>query len=270
MFMATTAHESQDFTRLRERGGYKSVEQMQKAGIKRAINDPAGAAKAISEGVDAQFNFMYDGRMGNNQKGDGAKYRGRGAIQITGKDNYQRIGEALGVDLINNPELLETNPTLAAKASIAWWEMRKKEDKNFLAATQNGDFKKVTKAVNGGMNGWEDRLAKLNRYASRDLNAAQDNNQITANNQAHKLINSNQPIAGSVVARAYDATEFVRNSMINQAQTKNINHNNKIDVVVNGGVNVQSSASTITGTTTDAMIGLNQGLNIMSFNNGLG
>lgn len=248
MFMATTAHESQDFTRLRERGGYKSVEQMQKAGIKRAINDPEGAAKAISEGVDAQFNFMYGGRMGNNQEGDGAKYRGRGAIQITGKDNYRKIGKALNVDLVNNPEWLETNPALAAKASITWWEMRKKEDKDFLAATQNGDFKTVTKAVNNGMNGWEDRLAKLNRYSSKGENTAQGINQIAA---------------------AYNTNELARNSMINQAQTKNINHNNKIDVVVNGGVNVQSSASTITGVASDAMIGLNQGLNIMSFNNGL-
>ncbi|OOF63844.1 PepSY domain-containing protein [Rodentibacter sp. Ppn85] len=107
---------------------------------------------------------------------------------------------------------------------------------------------------------------KANTKSIHLVSSALDYNK---NNKDRKLINSNQPIAGSVVARAYDATEFVRNSMINQAQTKNINHNNKIDVVVNGGVNVQSSASTITGTTTDAMIGLNQGLNIMSFNNGL-
>lgn len=259
MFMATVSHESQDFTKLREVGGYKSVEQMQKAGIKQAINDPDGAAKAIAGGVDSQFEFMYGGRMGNDQKGDGAKYRGRGAIQITGKDNYKRIGQALGVDLVNNPELLETDPMLAAKASLVWWRMKKQDDSKFREAIQQGDFKGVTKGVNGGLNGYNDRLARLDRYRDPQNKSA----------QGYKF-NPNQPIGGYAVANAVQSTETARNTMMSYAQPQNITNNQRTEVVINGGVNVQSSANTIAGTTADAALGIQQRFNVFAYNNGVG
>lgn len=106
---------------------------------------------------------------------------------------------------------------------------------------------------------------KANTKSIQLVSSALDYNR---NNRGSKL-DSTSPIGGEVVANAYNTSELARNSMINQAQTKNINHNNKTDIVINGGVNVQSSASTITGVASDAMAGLQQGLNIMSFNNGL-
>lgn len=255
MFLATVTHESSDFNRLREIGGYKSVEQMQKAGISRAKKDPEGAKRAIEQGVDAQFEFMYGGRMGNDQVGDGAKYRGRGAIQITGKDNYRRIGNMLGVDLVKNPELLEKDPVLAAKASIAWWENKKSESKSFKQAISTGDFEAVTKGVNNGLNGWEDRKKRYAMY-SRDVIPS-------------KTIDPNQPIGGYAVATALNATQQARQTMQNLAQPQSINNNQRTEVVINGGINVHSSASTITGTTQDAANGIKTSMSGLQFNTGL-
>lgn len=230
MFIATVRHESANYSRLRENGKYRSVEQMQKANIKRAIDDPEGARRAIAQGEDAIFEFMYGGRMGNNDVGDGAKYRGRGILQITGKSNYERIGKQLGVDLVNNPELLETDPDLSIRAAMVWWENKKKENAKFSKAIKDGDFKAVTYGVNGGYNGMSDRLAKYNSVM-RDLN---------------------QPLGGVEVANAIKAAQPNLNNMQNLAQGQNSVTNNKTDIVLNGGITVNSSSSTVTGTISDA------------------
>lgn len=96
----------------------------------------------------------YEGRkdLGNNHVGDGFKYRGRGLIQITGRKNYETCGIALKLDLINHPELLE-EPTNAARSAAWFWTMH---GCNQLA--ERGDFNGVTKRINGGLNGIEDRL----------------------------------------------------------------------------------------------------------------
>lgn len=96
----------------------------------------------------------YEGRtdLGNCRPGDGFKYRGRGLVQITGRANYAACGEALGVDLINQPELLEQ--PLHACMSAAWfWATR---GLNTLADA--GKFETITRRINGGLNGQRDRL----------------------------------------------------------------------------------------------------------------
>lgn len=99
----------------------------------------------------------YDTRtdLGNTPEkdGDGAKYKGRGALEITGHNNYRDCGMALGLDLLSKPELLEL-PEYAWKAS-AWWWM--KHGLNELADT--GNIIKVSEAVNGGHNGLAERIA---------------------------------------------------------------------------------------------------------------
>ena len=97
----------------------------------------------------------YEGRadLGNTQPGDGSKYRGRGLIQITGRANYKACGEALELDLINQPELLE-KPQHAAMSAAWFWSMK---DLNTLA--DKGDFVKITRRINGGLNGQADRQA---------------------------------------------------------------------------------------------------------------
>lgn len=98
----------------------------------------------------------YEGRadLGNTQPGDGSKYRGRGLIQITGRFNYQKASAALGVDLVNEPELLEA-PSLAARSAAWWWAAN---GCNELADA--GDFERLTRRINGGLNGYPDRLAR--------------------------------------------------------------------------------------------------------------
>lgn len=97
----------------------------------------------------------YEGRtdLGNTVKGDGSKYRGRGLIQITGRANYAACGEALGLDLISKPELLEL-PQHAAMSAAWFWSM-----KGLNTLADQGQFVKITRRINGGLTGQADRQA---------------------------------------------------------------------------------------------------------------
>jgi len=99
----------------------------------------------------------YEGRadLGNTVPGDGFKYRGRGLIQTTGRENYLKTGMALGLDLINQPELLE-QPEHAANSAAWFWEAH---GLNELADA--GDFIRITRRINGGVNGLAERQALL-------------------------------------------------------------------------------------------------------------
>ena len=97
----------------------------------------------------------YEGRkdLGNTFPGDGLRYRGRGLIQITGRANYAACGEALGLDLINHPELLE-QPQYACLSAAWFWAT------NGLNTLADADkFEAITRRINGGLNGQADRQA---------------------------------------------------------------------------------------------------------------
>jgi putative chitinase len=98
----------------------------------------------------------YDGRqdLGNVYPGDGARFPGRGYIQITGWNHYALEAKASGLPLLDNPELLEEKP-VAAMASCRWW---KRHQLNELA--DQNRFTAITRMINGGVNGLEDRKAK--------------------------------------------------------------------------------------------------------------
>ena len=95
----------------------------------------------------------YEGRadLGNSQPGDGSKYRGRGLIQITGLANYKACGDALGLDLINHPELLE-KPQHACMSAAWFWAT-----KGLSTLADEGKFETITRRINGGLNGLADR-----------------------------------------------------------------------------------------------------------------
>ena len=97
----------------------------------------------------------YEGRadLGNTQSGDGSKYRGRGLIQITGRANYKACGEALGLDLINHPELLE-KPQHACMSAAWFWAT-----KGLSTLADASQFESITRRINGGQNGAADRHA---------------------------------------------------------------------------------------------------------------
>jgi putative chitinase len=100
-------------------------------------------------------NKVYSGRMGNTEDGDGAKYIGRGLIQLTGKDNYKAVTEALGIDLVANPQLLE-EPRYAALSAGWFWNK-----KGLNALADASDIETMTKRINGGSIGIADRKAKI-------------------------------------------------------------------------------------------------------------
>jgi putative chitinase len=95
----------------------------------------------------------YEGRgdLGNTQKGDGKRFKGRGPIQITGRANYREYGQAIGVDLIQNPEVAAT-PEVGFQLAAEYW---KRKDLNRYA--DRGEFDTVTQKINGGQNGRTDR-----------------------------------------------------------------------------------------------------------------
>src|ERR1700722_3554182 len=97
----------------------------------------------------------YEGRkdLGNTQKGDGPRYKGRGLLQLTGRANYADYGKALGVDLVNNPTLA-AQPALSLKIACEYWKRR-----NINADCDRDDVQAVTRKVNGGLNGLSDRIA---------------------------------------------------------------------------------------------------------------
>ncbi|NNB33784.1 glycoside hydrolase family 19 protein [Pseudomonas fragi] len=120
------------------------------------IGHESGQLKYVKEiwgPTTAQARYEVRADLGNTQPGDGSKFRGRGLIQITGRANYKDCGEALGLDLLSKPELLEL-PQHAAMSAAWFWSMK---DLNTLA--DKGDFVKITQRINGGQNGAADRQA---------------------------------------------------------------------------------------------------------------
>ncbi|AZG13864.1 glycoside hydrolase family 19 protein [Cupriavidus pauculus] len=103
--------------------------------------------------------LRYEGRadLGNTQPGDGKRFMGRGLIQITGRANYRSCGAALGVDLEANPTLLQGDALAARSAGWYWrsWGLN--------ALADAGDFAALTRRINGGLNGLDDRKERWNR-----------------------------------------------------------------------------------------------------------
>lgn len=151
-FLGQILHESDGLQHLTEQMHY-SAERLTVVWPSRfpTVND----ARPYANNPEALANKVYGGRMGNNEPGDGWRYRARTPLGITGKDNYQWLGDLLGQDLVSLPELLE-QPRYALEACIAWWEGK-------IPDTMIGDIEKITKRVNGGLIGLVDREERTRR-----------------------------------------------------------------------------------------------------------
>lgn len=127
-FLAQCAHESHDFKSMVEYGGSLDFKK-----------------------YDIKFNPRKANELGNKKIGDGARYKGRGYIQLTGRYNYKMAGKALGLPLEQKPELAE-KPEVAAKIAVWFWKQRVQPN-----VTNFNDVTAVTKPINSGLRGLEDR-----------------------------------------------------------------------------------------------------------------
>lgn len=153
MFIAQVGHESAGFSAVVESLNYtpaalvgtfgKRVTQQQAQALGRTAGHPAQQ--------EAIANLVYGNRLGNKAAGDGWKYRGRGLIQITGLDNYRSCSAALGIDLVTAPEQLERADNAARSA--AWFYSTRG------CMNCGNDITRVTRIINGGVNGLADRQA---------------------------------------------------------------------------------------------------------------
>ena len=124
------------------------------------VGHESGQFRYVRELGNDQYLSKYDTgslakRLGNTPEadGDGQKYRGRGLIQITGRANYADCGEALGLDLVNHPELLE-KPQHACMSAAWFWSSR-----GLSTLADAGKFDTISRRINGGQNGAADRQA---------------------------------------------------------------------------------------------------------------
>jgi predicted chitinase len=134
-FLAQCAHETAGFSTLIEKGGSLDFRK-----------------------YDPKFSPAKARALGNTQVGDGGKYRGRGFIQITGRYNYKKAGEALGLPLEQQPELA-ARPDVAAKIAVWYWQSRVQPRVQDFA-----DTRLVTKQINPGLAGLQDRIATFKDY----------------------------------------------------------------------------------------------------------
>lgn len=139
---------------------YQIIGPQRTAAFIAQIGHESGQLRYVRELGGNHYLSKYDTgslaqRLGNTPEadGDGQKYRGRGLIQITGRTNYQACGEALGIDLLNHPELLE-QPQYACLSAAWYWTTN---GLNTLADA--GHFDTITRRINGGQNGAAERKA---------------------------------------------------------------------------------------------------------------
>lgn len=141
--------------------------------LAQASHESGGFKHSRELGNDAYF-AKYNGRkdLGNGPN-DGARYKGRGWIQLTGKANYAAFSKWAGIDAVSNPEMVEKEP-YASLATIWYWTQSHNMKKFGRKAAQSGDVTNATKAVNGGTNGLKDRQEKYAKYSGmigNDINA---------------------------------------------------------------------------------------------------
>lgn len=145
------------------------------------------AQAIVSKGPEAVGDLIYGGRMGNDKPGDGFKYRGRGFIQITGKENYDKVGKLIGVDLVNNPDLAN-DPEVAAKIVPAFFKLRLKKPEDL----ENIDA--VNKAVgSASQQSREDRKKLAVAYAAELNTGSQINAASTENRELKKEMADSAP-----------------------------------------------------------------------------
>lgn len=153
-----------------EREAPAATKAMLEAGITTQARASMFLAQVLHESAGLRYfeeiasGSAYEGRrdLGNVHPGDGRRYKGRGPIQLTGRNNYRAAGRDLGLSL-------EAHPDLAARHDVGWriagWYWR---TRGLNAYADRGDFRGVTYRINGGYNGWDDRSSRYQRVRKHD------------------------------------------------------------------------------------------------------
>jgi putative chitinase len=154
-FLAQLGHESNGFTTFAENLNYSAET------LRRVLGNHFTAEEALSYAHQPIriANRAYANRLGNGDEnsGDGWRYRGRGPIQLTGKNNYRAYGEKLSLNLLSDPDLLLV-PLTGCRAAGHFWQVH-----NLNAYADRDDQLGITHVINGGTNGLEQRLEYLHR-----------------------------------------------------------------------------------------------------------
>jgi putative chitinase len=156
-FMGQCAHESGNFKTLQENLNY-SAEGLMKTWPSRFPTKEMADQYARQPAKIA--GKVYNGRLGNTSEEEAAQYLGRGLIQLTGKENYGNCGLGIGVDLLADPTLL-LDPRYAALSAGWFWNK-----KGLNALADSSDIETMTKRINGGLIGLDDRKAKIAKALS--------------------------------------------------------------------------------------------------------
>jgi putative chitinase len=159
-FLAQCGHESGGFRLTKENLNYSAKGLM---GIFKKYFPTEALAKQYERQPAKIANKVYGGRMGNGPEssGEGAKYCGRGYIQLTGKDNYIAFGKSIGVDMTVNPDLVSSQYSLL---SAAWFFSKNGLHKMADEGATDAVVTKITKRVNGGTIGLADRIKHFKEY----------------------------------------------------------------------------------------------------------
>ena len=159
-FLAQCGHESGGFRLTKENLNYSAKGLM---GIFKKYFPTEALAKSYERQPAKIANKVYGGRMGNGPEssGEGAKYCGRGYIQLTGKDNYIAFGKSIGVDMTVNPDLVSSQYSLL---SAAWFFSKNGLHKIADEGSTDAVVTKITKRVNGGTIGLADRIKHFKEY----------------------------------------------------------------------------------------------------------
>ena len=153
-FIGQCQHESGNFKTLEENLHYSAASLMR---VWPSRFPDQATADQYANNPEKIANKVYAGRMGNTEDGDGFKYRGRGVLQLTGKDSYIFCGQALKLDLMDNPDLL-LEPMNAMLSAGWFWNKR-----GLNAAADVSGWEEVTRKINGGVLGLDDRIAKITK-----------------------------------------------------------------------------------------------------------
>ncbi len=159
-FLAQCGHESGGFRVTQENLNYSAKGLM---GIFKKYFPTEAIANQYARQPQKIANKVYANRMANGSEasGDGYKFRGRGYIQLTGRDNYTQFGKAIGVDIPSNPDLVSSTYALA---SAAWFWSKNGLNKLADAGASDTAVTSITKRVNGGTIGLADRIKHFKEY----------------------------------------------------------------------------------------------------------